>query len=157
MTDIIYEIEQCVIKLNRAKENLMNLEKQINLCDKKWVSYKILDIKNVQKKFDYFCNLEVALLNLKQNGFPNLLNISLDVHGLTKKQFDIVLDYIFFEIYVNEYNNIYMTIITGKGKNILRNFLIKNFEDFNQYYELSLKLNILENGNFLVNSGKKNK
>ena len=91
MTDIIYEIEQCVIKLNRAKENLMNLEKQINVCDKKWVSYKIMDIKNEQKKFDYFCNLEVALLNLKQNGFPNLLNISLDVHGLTKKQFYIVL------------------------------------------------------------------
>jgi hypothetical protein len=137
-------IEKELKKNNKLLEIYKNkYEIFLQKSNNPYFSYQIDEFKKIRENYFYYYDINIALNRLKISGFPDLTNnFAVDVHGFNREQFSYLLDYLFEE--AKKHKDIVVYIITGKGKGILRNFLIENFDEYNSYY--GTKFRLKENG-----------
>ena len=96
------EITRNKEKLIRSQNYLENFRSSLSKSDKSIKSYLIERIRVEQENHQYYYDIDICLHVLMKSGYPNINNMVLDVHGLTRKQLEYSLDYLFHSIV--EYN-----------------------------------------------------
>lgn len=144
------EIARNKEKLIRSQNYLENFRNSLSKSDKSVKSYLVERIRVEYENYQYYYDIDICLNVLMRSGYPNINNLILDVHGLTKRQFEYSLDYLFYSIVEYNIKDLNLTIITGRGKGILRTFLVNNFDEYNEYYGTKLKLINISEGKYLI-------
>ena len=144
------EIARNKEKLIRSQNYLENLRNSLLKSDKSTKAYFVNRIKLEQENYQYYYDNDICLNILMKVNYPNINNMLIDAHGLTRKQLEYILDYIFDLISECNIKDLNLTIITGRGKGILRTFLVNNFYEYNEYYGTNLKLLNISEGKYLI-------
>lgn len=144
------EIARNKEKLIRSQNYLENFRNSLSKSDKSVKSYLVERIRVEYENYQYYYDNDISLNVLMRSGYPNINNLILDVHGLTKRQFEYSLDYLFHSIVEYNIKDLNLTIITGKGRGILSSFLVNNFDEYNEYYGTKLTLINISEGKYLI-------